>query len=70
MKYILNILILAVILVCTYILYLSIKEPLEFKQEKETRTEAVVQSLKTIKDCQEMHRDIYGKFASSFERCV
>lgn len=67
MKHILNILILAVILVCTYVLYLSIKEPLEFKKEKDTRTDAVVKSLKTIKDCQEMYRDIYGKFASSFE---
>jgi hypothetical protein len=67
MKFILNALVLIAILACVYILFLSIKEPLEFKAEKEVRTSAVVTSLKTIKECQEMHRDIFGKYASTFE---
>ncbi|MEP7266187.1 MAG: hypothetical protein ABI844_01080 [Saprospiraceae bacterium] len=67
MKTIINVLVLLVILVCVYVLYLSIKEPLDFKAEKDARTGAVVTRLKTIKDCQEMHRDIYGSFAKNFE---
>lgn len=67
MKYLINAIILLAIVFCVYILYLSIKEPLEFKSEKETRTNAVVNGLKSIKECQEMYRDIYGTFAKNFD---
>ena len=67
MKLILNAIIVLVILGCLYLLYLSIKEPLEFQKERDSRNAAVISRLKTIKDCQEMYRDIYNKYAPTFE---
>ena len=67
MKLILNAIIVLVILGCIYLLYLSIKEPLECQKERDSRNAAVISRLKTIKDCQEMYRDIYNKYAPTFE---
>ena len=67
MKLILNAIIVLVILGCLYLLYLSIKEPLEFQKERDSRNAAVISRLKTIKDCQEMYRDIYNKYAPTVD---
>ncbi len=67
MKTIINAVLILVSLVFLYMLYLSIKEPLEFQAARDSRTTEVINRLKTIRECQEMYRDIYGAYAPTFE---
>lgn len=53
-----------------YMIYKSISEPIEFKKVKEERYEAVIAKLKDIRDAQEAHRTVTGKFASDFDALV
>lgn len=67
MKLFFNLLILVAILGLAYLLVNSIKEPIKFREEKDKREAVVSHKLKQIRTCQEMYRDIRGKFASSFD---
>ncbi|XLS27703.1 hypothetical protein ACJD0Z_10905 [Flavobacteriaceae bacterium M23B6Z8] len=53
-----------------FMIYKSISEPIEFKKVKEERYEAVIAKLKDIRDAQEAHRTITGKFAPNFDALV
>lgn len=53
-----------------FMIYKSISEPIEFKKVKEERYKAVIAKLKDIRDAQEAHRTVTGKFASSFDALV
>ncbi len=67
MKYIINILLLALVLVLGYMLYYGIKEPIAFGDTKTLRKDAVTDRLKQVRYAQEFYRDITGEFAKSFE---
>ena len=67
MKYILNLVIIAIIGFLGYALYVGIQEPIQFRAEKDKRKAAVVSKLETIREMQEMHRLIHGEFAKSFD---
>lgn len=70
MKAIINILILLAIIGLAFLLYSGIKEPIVFKSELDSRESVVVDRLSNIKVCQEMYRDITGKFAHTFDTLV
>ncbi|WP_340198875.1 hypothetical protein [Ascidiimonas sp. W6] len=53
-----------------FMIYKSISEPIEFKKVKEERYKAVIAKLKDIRDAQEAHRTVTGKFASNFDALV
>ncbi len=67
MKWIINVALVLVIGLLGYMLYLNIKEPIAFQKVKNQREDVVVSKLKEIRKAQEMHRDIKGTFASSFD---
>lgn len=67
MKPALNLLIILAIGALGYLLYYNIKEPIEFRDTKDMRLQAVGEKLSQIRTCQEIYRDITGKFASSFD---
>ncbi len=67
MKYALNLIILLGIAALAYLLYYNIKEPIDFRAEKDTRLRAVGEKLSDIRTCQEIYRDITGRFANSFD---
>ncbi len=67
MKTVINVVLLLLTLSFIYLLYLSIKEPLEFQEARDSRTKSVIDRLRTIRECQEMYRDIYGTYATNFE---
>lgn len=67
MKVALNLIILLVILALGYLLFINIKEPIDFRNTKTLRKEAVGAKLTQIRTCQEIYRDITGKFAGSFD---
>lgn len=67
MRLIINLLLIALIGVLVYVLVDSIREPINFKAEKDRRKDAVVDKLMEIRQAQEMYRGITGEFAHSFD---
>ncbi len=67
MKLIINIVLVALIFLLGYLLINSIYEPIKFKAEKDTRIDAVVEKLQTIRTAQQCFLGITGKYAHSFD---
>lgn len=70
MKYVINLVVLALIVGLVYVLYSGIQEPIIFRKEKEVRKNAVVDKLEDIRTSQEIYREIRGSYAGSFEELV
>ena len=67
MKYLLNLLIVALIGFFGYALVTGIQDPIKFRNEKDKRRDVVVAKLEQIRTMQEMYRQIKGQFAPSFD---
>lgn len=67
MKSILSIILVLTACFLSYLLFLNIKEPIEFGDIKKERHEVVVNKLEDIRKAQEVFRDITGKFAHNFD---
>ncbi len=67
MKIVLNLVLVAIAAFLIYLLVDSIKEPIEFNQQRKVRETAVVDKLKDIRTCQELYRSITGEFAHDFD---
>jgi len=67
MKTILTIFLVITAIFLSYLLYLNIKEPIEFGKIKNERHEAVIAKLEDIRTSQEVYRDITGEFAHNFD---
>lgn len=67
MKYLINLLVIALIGFLAYTLWNSIQEPIKFKEELGKRQDVVTEKLTMIRSAQEIYRDIKGEFAGSFD---
>ena len=67
MRLIINLALVAIVALLIYVLYDSIREPIAFKDVKETREQIVQEKLTKIRVAQEAYRDITGIFAPSFD---
>lgn len=67
MKYVINIVLIALVALMAYLLYNSIQEPIVFEEAHTKRKNAVVEKLKKIRTAQELHRDMKGEFAKTFD---
>jgi hypothetical protein len=67
MKLVINILLLVLIGVLIWILVGSIREPIEFRAEKDRRERAVIDKLREVRNAQELYRSITGNFAGDFD---
>ncbi|ATA67692.1 hypothetical protein [Capnocytophaga cynodegmi] len=67
MKKILQIALWAVGLFFCFMIYKSVTGPIEFNKIKTERYTAVIGKLKDIRDAQEAHRVVTGKYANSFD---
>mgnify|MGYP005851438709 CR=1 FL=1 len=67
MKVIIQIVLWIAIVVLVYLNYKSIYGPVEFNKAKEKRYEQVIKKLDNIRKAQLAHRDVIGKFTSSFD---
>lgn len=67
MKRILQIAFWAVGLIFCYLIYKSVTGPIEFEKIKTERYTNVIRKLKDIRDVQEAHRIIKGKYANTFD---
>lgn len=67
MKKILQIVLWAVGLFFCFMIYKSVTGPIEFNKIKTERYTAVISKLKDIRDAQEAHRVVTGKYAANFD---
>jgi len=67
MRLIINLALVAIVAVLVYALYDSIREPIAFKDVKESREQVVQEKLTKIRIAQEAYRDITGVFAPTFD---
>lgn len=67
MKFIINLVLLALVGVFVYILIDSIREPIAFQAEKFKREQAVIKNLKQLREAQEIYRNVTGAFAGDYE---
>ncbi len=70
MKLIVNLLLLLLILGLGYLLYNSIKEPIQFETQKNRREAAVIDKLIKIREAQDLYRQVTGTFAPNFDTLV
>jgi hypothetical protein len=67
MKIVINLVLVAIIAALAYLLWVSIQEPIGFKEELDKRRNAVVDRLIILRHAQEFYREITGEYASSFD---
>ncbi len=68
MRLLINLFLVALAVLMGFLLVNSIREPIDFKNEKDKRENAVVDKLLTIRKLQEYYRDITaGSFAPNFD---
>lgn len=68
MRIVINVLLSLAILALSYMTYASIKAPIKFKNELDSRERAVIQKLNHIRDAQEIYRDVSGgSFAHTWD---
>lgn len=67
MKYVLSILLVAIIAFLGWLLVVNIQEPIAFQKAKTIRETAVRNQLIKIRTAQELYREITGKFAGDFD---
>ncbi len=67
MRLIINLILVVLVAVLVYVLAGSIKEPIEFQEQKTKRETAVIKKLKDIRRAQECYRGVTGEFAPSFD---
>lgn len=56
--------------VFAYLIYQSVTGPIEFKKVKQERFAKAIASLKDIRDSQEAHKTIKGKYAKDFKSLI
>ncbi len=70
MKTILQIVLWILCVVLGYMIYRSVTGPIEFKKVKEERFSQVIAKLKDIRNAQEAHKTVTGKYANDFKSLV
>lgn len=66
MKIVLNVILVAVACLLTWMCYQSIQIPVQFKEDVAKRDAVVIQRLKDIRTLQELHRDMHQTYCTSW----
>ncbi len=66
----LNIVLLIIVAFLTLALVNTVKEPIDFENEKTKRTDAVVSQLEKIRQSQTAYKNLYTKYASEWDTLV
>ena len=69
-KYIIQVLLLAAIVVLVYFIYTGVMKPINFDKMQEARYETVIKKLKDIRTAQVAYKTVYGKYTGSFDTLI
>ena len=67
LKIIIEVLLLGAIVWLVYLNVESIKQPVDFNNEKDARSAVAIQRLKDIREIQDAYKNVYGKYTDSFD---
>ncbi|TAJ15704.1 hypothetical protein DMA11_00420 [Marinilabiliaceae bacterium JC017] len=70
MKTVIQIILTVAIIILGYLCYESINRPIEFKKEYKTRSEAVIQRLKDIREAQVAYKSVHNRYTGSFDTLI
>ena len=70
MKTVVQIVLVAVIIIFSYILYSGIEKPIEFEKVKKERYDATIARLKDIRKAELAYKDVNGKFTRSWDTLI
>lgn len=70
MKTVLQIVLIAIIIIFSYILYSGIERPIEFEKLKKERYDATIARLKDIRKAELAYKDVNGKFTGSWDTLI
>ena len=70
MRRVIQVLFVLVIIILGYLIVDSIMEPIRFNQEVEVRERATIDKLIDIREAQKAYKDIYKKYAGSFDTLI
>lgn len=70
MRRVIQVLFFLVIIILGYLIVESIMEPIRFNQEVEIREQATIDKLIDIREAQKAYKDIYKKYAGSFDTLI
>jgi len=70
MKTVLQVSLFIVAVVLSFLIYNSIKKPIDFEKAKKARYEVTVEKLKDIRKAQLAYKDVYGKFTGSWDTLI
>ena len=70
MKAVIQIVLWIVCIVLGYLIYKSVTGPIEFAKVKQDRYAQVIAKLKDIRNSQEAHKTVTGKYANDFNSLV
>jgi hypothetical protein len=70
MKTVLQISLFVVALVLSFLIYKSIKKPIDFEKAKKVRYDVTVEKLKDIRKAELAYKEVYGKFTGSWDTLI
>ena len=70
MKTVIQIVLVAIVVILSYLLYTSVEKPLDFEKEKKARYEATIARLKDIRKAELAYKDVHGKFTGSWDTLI
>jgi len=70
MKTVLQVVLIALIIIFSYILYSGIERPIEFEKARKERYEATISRLKDIRKAELAYKDVNGKFTGSWDTLI
>src|SRR5665647_3128704 len=70
MKTVLQISLFIVAVVLAFLIYSSIKKPIDFEKAKKARYDVTVEKLKDIRKVEVAYKEVYGKFTGSWDTLI
>ena len=70
MKRVIQIALIAIVVILSYILYSTVEKPLEFEKAKKERYNATIERLKDIRKAELAYKEVNGKFTGSFDTLI
>jgi len=70
MKTVLQVSLFIVAVVLSFLIYSSIKKPIDFEKAKKARYDVTVEKLKDIRKAELAYKDVYGKFTGSWDTLI
>lgn len=70
MKTAIQIVLTAIAVIMVFLIFKSIKDPIEFEKAKDARYNATIQKLKDIRKAEAAYKDVYGRYTGNWDTLI